>query len=155
MREAIGGTWLTGIVITFIVIFSGFLVYSINYTKAFRAKNEIINIIEKNEGFTTTKQNLNNITSTQLEQDKTTQALIFKFIKSLGYSTSNDISCPSGSTAFDGYCLAKHTNDSNSRSYYTVTTYIRLSIPVLDIGVKIPITGQTKTMYYDKGNWKG
>ena len=52
MREAIGGTWLTGLVITFIVLFSGFLAYSINYTKAFRVKNEIINIIEKNEGYT-------------------------------------------------------------------------------------------------------
>ena len=52
MKEAIGSTWLMGMIITFIAIFSGFLAYSISYTKAFRVKNEVINIIEKNEGFT-------------------------------------------------------------------------------------------------------
>ena len=45
MREAIGSTWLIGIVVTFIAIFSGFLAYSISYTKAFRVKNEIIKLI--------------------------------------------------------------------------------------------------------------
>ena len=55
MREAIGGTWLFGIVILFIALFSAFLAYSVSYTKAFNTKNEIINIIERNEGFTTLK----------------------------------------------------------------------------------------------------
>ena len=50
MKDAMGGTWLTGLVIIFIALFAGFLAYSISYTKAFRTKNEIINIIEKNEG---------------------------------------------------------------------------------------------------------
>ena len=53
MKDAIGSTWLTGIVIIFIALFAGFLAYSISYTKAFRVNNEIINIIETNEGFTT------------------------------------------------------------------------------------------------------
>ena len=47
MREAIGGTWLFGIVILFIALFSAFLAYSVSYTKAFNTKNEIINIIER------------------------------------------------------------------------------------------------------------
>ena len=42
MKEAMGGTWLTGLVIVFIFLFAGFLAYSISYTKAFRVKNEII-----------------------------------------------------------------------------------------------------------------
>ena len=45
MREARGGTWLFGIVILFIALFSAFLAYSVSYTKAFNTKNEIINII--------------------------------------------------------------------------------------------------------------
>ena len=47
MREAIAGTWLFGIVITFIVMFTSFLAYSISYTKAFNLKNEIY-LIAKN-----------------------------------------------------------------------------------------------------------
>ena len=52
MKESIGGTWLIGIVALFIVLFSAFMAYSINYTKAFRAKNGIIDLIEQNEGYT-------------------------------------------------------------------------------------------------------
>ena len=72
MRESIGGTWLTGIVITFLALFAGFLAYSISYTKAFRVKDNIIQIIEQNEGFTTaanTKQNmLDSVTNASEEQ---------------------------------------------------------------------------------------
>ena len=45
MRESIGGTWLISIVITFIALFAAFLAYAISYTKAFNAKNYIINLI--------------------------------------------------------------------------------------------------------------
>ena len=41
MRESMGATWLFGIVALFIVLFSGFMAYSISYTKAFKTKNEI------------------------------------------------------------------------------------------------------------------
>ena len=50
MREAIGGTWIFSIVIVFIVLFTSFLAISVNYSKAFKVKNGIINIIEKKEG---------------------------------------------------------------------------------------------------------
>ena len=50
MRESIGGTWLVGIVIVFIVIFTSYLALSVNYSKAFKVKNGIIEIIEENEG---------------------------------------------------------------------------------------------------------
>ena len=52
MRESIGGAWLFGIVIVFIFFFSGFLAYSISYTKAFNVKNNIISFIEEYEGYT-------------------------------------------------------------------------------------------------------
>ena len=50
MREAIGGTWLFGLVITFIVFFASFLAISINYSKAFNVKNNIVDLISKYEG---------------------------------------------------------------------------------------------------------
>ena len=48
MREAFGGSWLLGFVALFIVLFSAYLAVSINYTKAFKAKNKIVSIIEEN-----------------------------------------------------------------------------------------------------------
>lgn len=156
MREAIGGTWLTGLVITFIVLFSGFLAYSISYTKAFRVKNEIINIIEKNEGYTISKNaNYANYDESSLQEKdlNTTEVKIYKFIKSLGYDYAMNINCDTAKNAraINGYCLKKHCPDgqNSKKTYYSVTTYVHLSIPLVNLGIKIPISGQTKTMYYD------
>ena len=60
MREAIGGTWIFSIVIVFIVLFTSFLAISVNYSKAFRVKNGIINIIEKT-GYTLDKVEINDV----------------------------------------------------------------------------------------------
>ena len=161
MREAIGSTWLTGIIITFIAIFSGFLAYSISYTKAFRVKNEIINIIENNEGFTETNKDLRNMSDTALNEDKNTDAKIFKFIKSVGYNYSmfdnKSNPCDKDSQLKEGgYCLIKYcvNNGDSIKTYYKVTSYISLSIPVINVGVNIPISGETKSMYYDNSSYK-
>lgn len=50
MRQAIGTTWILQLVIIFMLIFVSFLALSINYTKAFKIKNELTTIIEKYEG---------------------------------------------------------------------------------------------------------
>ena len=50
MREAIGATWIFGIVIVFIVVFTGYLAFSVNYAKAFAMKDSIIDILEENNG---------------------------------------------------------------------------------------------------------
>lgn len=51
MRQAIGSTWIMQLVIIFMLIFVAFLSLTINYTKAFKIKNELISMIEKYEGF--------------------------------------------------------------------------------------------------------
>jgi flagellar basal body-associated protein FliL len=50
MREAIGATWIFSIVIVFIVVFTGYLAFSVNYAKAFAMKDSIIDILEKYNG---------------------------------------------------------------------------------------------------------
>ena len=50
MREAIGATWIFVIVIVFIVVFTGYLAFSVNYAKAFAMKDSIIDILEKYNG---------------------------------------------------------------------------------------------------------
>lgn len=46
MRDAIGGVVNIQIILVFIVIVSGYLAFSVNYTKAFRVKNKIITTLE-------------------------------------------------------------------------------------------------------------
>ena len=50
MREAIGSTWIYQLVVIFILLFVAFLILSLTFSKNYKTKNELINIIEKYEG---------------------------------------------------------------------------------------------------------
>lgn len=149
MRESIGGTWIFGIVALFIALFSGFLAYSISYTKAFKAKNEIINLIERSEGFTGSKNG-------QLgkEDDMSVENQAYLLLKNLGYNTS-EINCGDYGTFFQGgYCVKRNISDTagNKKVYYKITTFIKVELPIIEIDFKIPIMGETTAMYYETSN---
>lgn len=178
MREAIGGTWLFSIVITFIALFASFLSYSISYTRAFNMKSEILNIIERNEGYSMSEGDVMNMTDEQLEADESAEAEIFYLIKKYGYNYTSamNIDCatvghPNQVEGVDtmrdgGYCVTRicprlervpNHNDgtmeivpgTDSKSYYKVTTFIAITIPVVNITLKVPITGETRTLFFD------
>ena len=87
MRESIGGTWLFGIVITFIALFSAFLSYAISYTKAFNLKSEILNMIERSEGWTESEiDDLDNVTQEELDADESVEGRAYNLVKSMGYN---------------------------------------------------------------------
>lgn len=168
MKESIGGTWLIGIVALFIVLFSAFMAYSINYTKAFRAKNGIIDLIEQNEGYTfyngTTP--IDNLSNESLNNDKSVQAQAFGLIKSMGYdygdSKSNGIICNNDGSISDasviqkadqpgGFCLYRICNNDGTVRY-KVVTYVMMKFPVINFGITVPVKGETKTLYYELDN---
>jgi len=156
MRESIGGAWLFGIVITFIFLFSAFLAYSVSYTRAFNMKNEIINYIEQNEGFSRFDGDVHNA---NLKDDTTVEGKVFYLIKNSGYNyqVAETVACPLGAENMPGgYCLTKICSGDSDKSLtsYKVTTYIALSIPLINITVKIPISGETRTIYHDGGNYE-
>ena len=62
MRESIGSSWIFLIVISFTLIFAGFLVMALSYSKTYKIKNELTSIIEKYEGLTETDNSGNKIT---------------------------------------------------------------------------------------------
>ena len=181
MREAIGGTWLFGIVITFIALFASFLSYSISYTRAFNMKSEILNIIERSEGYTTADVSVESMSKEQLEADTNADAQIYNLIKKYGYNytSAENIDCstvghPSaingvGTMKKGGYCLTKicpnkktsidHgsqteevVSGTDSRTYYKVTTFIAITLPVVNITLKVPVTGETRTLFYDNSD---
>jgi hypothetical protein len=178
MRESIGGTWLFGIVITFIALFASFLSYAINYTKAFSAKNEILNMIERSEGYTVSGRNdLAFVGKDTLKTlaESSVEAEAFQLIKSLGYNYTilGDLDCnnvdghnygnSSEKSQVGGYCVTMYCPDgvlngaseregNDSKVYYKVTTFIALKIPVINVLVKIPVTGETRTLFFDNGS---
>ena len=167
MKESIGGTWLIGIVALFIVLFSAFMAYSINYTKAFRAKNGIIDLIEQNEGYTFySGSNINNMTQEQLMNDRSVQAKAYALVKSMGYDygskSENKVVCNNDGTISDatkidaayqpgGYCVYRFCN-SDGTYRYKVVTYVMMKFPVINFGITVPIKGETKTLYYQIDN---
>lgn len=167
MKESIGGTWLIGIVALFIVLFSAFMAYSINYTKAFRAKNGIIDLIEQNEGYTFYNgSNIENRTQEDLMNDLSVQAKAYALVKSMGYDygskSENKVVCNNDGTISDatkmdaayqpgGYCVYRFCN-SDGTYRYKVVTYVMMKFPVINFGITVPIKGETKTLYYEIDN---
>lgn len=150
MREAFGGSWLLGFVVLFIVLFSAYLAVSVNYTKAFKAKNKIINIIEQNEGFTTTECRTNK-TDICLKNSKSTEDKIYTYLKESGFLI-NDLNgkvCPDDDYKFiqdGGYCVQRVCTSQGS--YYKINTFIKIELPIVWQTFTVPIKGETKVLYY-------
>ena len=51
MKDAVGGSISLMFIAVFILLIAGYLALSLNYNKAFRAKNKIIKILEQNEAW--------------------------------------------------------------------------------------------------------
>ena len=173
MRESIGGSWLFGIVATFVALFSAFLAYSISYTKAFNTKNEIINLIDHQDGYTMfnggdSGMEVENASDVDLVRDGSVEALAFRAIKNSGYNYEifselkgrNVDLCRIRAAEYDmvgvmknGYCLLKkcENNDRRKNVTYKVTTFVALKLPVLEIMIHIPVSGESRTISYDVG----
>lgn len=149
MKEAFGGTWLLGFVVLFIVLFSAYLAISVNYTKAFKAKNKIINIIEQSEGFTESDSwMVSNLKDSELLASNKAEDKIYYYLKQAGFAIDvNDSRCPEGAYMQEGgYCISKVC--TNQGAYYKVTTFIQIELPVIWQTFTIPIKGETKVLYY-------
>ena len=186
MRESIGGTWLFGIVITFIALFSAFLSYAISYTKAFNLKSEILNMIERSEGWTKSDiDDLDNVSQEELDADDSVEGKAYNLVKSMGYNYTavSDLNCSGvkGHESYSdlgsgkniekgGYCVTKYCpamtghydsatgnfipdeGSTNIKTYYKVTTFIAIKIPVIELLLTIPISGETRTLFYDQSD---
>lgn len=152
MRDAIGGVFTIQIILFFLVIINAYLAFSVNYTKAFRIKNNIVAILEQQEGFTT---------------DGTDSAAgqIEKIMTDTGYNVEKGVidRCGSKDDGYvsvynnaGGYCLKLNKN-TDGTGYYSVKTYISINIPILNNLLPVfsdvfAIKGETKTIYSDKLN---
>lgn len=151
MRETIGGTWLTQLVIVFMFVFVAFLALSINYSKAFRVKNETLSFIEKNEGIT--DNSLTFINNYLTYNGYTTQGRCE--IGSYGISSleSQNISFEKVTNANKRYyyCISKvkspATNFRN-RAYYKVKLFFKFNLPVVGDIFNFDVDGQTKDIIY-------
>ena len=177
MRESIGGTWTMQIVIVFILFFVAFITLTINYTRAFKVKNEVINIIEREEGFTYSG-------SQNMDDGAGARELIASYLTNNNYSATGR--CPVGWVGVKSiaiadadvdtnyevidennkrnkyyYCLDKiqvpikdvanaNLYNYNTRSYYKVRLFFKFSIPVFGDLTTFNVEGESNEVYF---NW--
>jgi len=155
MRESIGSTFIFAIAISFTLIFAGFIVLSLNYSKAYKLKNEMTSMIERYEGLTKNDQiaNLGSI------------GVINKYLNNSGYSTkgkceydeesfnktyaSNNLSSDalievnsSNQNNQFFYCVSFETN-SSCETIFSVTVFYEFGLPLLGNIAKFNISGQS------------
>ena len=143
MSDATGQAGLLNIMLSIIAIIIVLLAGSIAYSKSFRVKNRIVDIIEKHNSY-----------------DKDAREEIEQTLSKLGYRTTNRSDYNTLCKEVDGfervnltsnylYCVYT-TNDSNDNVYtYKVVAYMYFDIPFLSNTIKIPVSGMTKTLYSD------
>ena len=118
----------------------------------FRQNWSIINIIEKKEGVS-----------------DSTVAEISDYLNNVGYLVYS--SCPDyvssqsseGAHGFEAsntnsrnfkYCIAKteDTNGNIKKTYYKVTVFFRVDLPIMGEIFTFPVTGETKPIYFPKND---
>ena len=164
MRESIGMAWLMIIVMTFITLFSGYLAFSINYSKSFRVKDGIIERIHKYNGFVN-------------EAGKNTLSDIDDFLNQIGYSARGNCydlcteEIGDSDQKFAGirgtevaigeatrgntynYCIIRVRSQrlglaQNSTSYYKVIVFFSLQIGQISLFSKFHTTGETQALTF-------
>lgn len=147
MREAFGGTFMLKLALVFLVIYVSFMAVAINYAKAFRVKNQVINIIEQ-------YQYNGETTGVAIDQ-------INSYLASIAYNfngntkvkeTCKNIAGGSDKYIFtdQGACIIPKGdmgNFGNSTRYYKVVTFINIDFNFFNIHMTIPISGETKVIY--------
>ena len=144
MKESIANSYIFMIIITFIIIIMLVFLSSLAYSKAFKVKNKIIDLIEKyDDGYEPNKQTLD--------------AQIEEVLKDIGYRMSNNHTCPtriskngSALTAINTqtnyrYCIYKEVQGRGVQYY--VIAYMYFDIPVINEYLEFPLSGQTKVFY--------
>ncbi len=136
MKESIANAYILNLVIVFVVIFIFFFAGSLTYSKAFKVKNRIVDIIEKYETYD----------SKAIEE-------ITASLSEMGYrvNTSNK-GCPerNGKTSLTAtvnayrYCVYEYSTTKGK--YYGVAAYMYFDFPIIGQSVEFPVYGETKIM---------
>jgi len=126
------------------LFFSGILAYS----KAYKVKNKIIEIIESNNG---------NIAANGCLKENVKTAIATE-LSSVGYLVSkapsdnkcgNDSSrgtCHNLNTDNFNYCVCGPNNSSRNGQTYEVITYVHFAFPVIGDLLMFPVKGETKVL---------
>lgn len=162
MRDAFGGSFMIKLLIVFIVLYVSFTAIALNYAKAFKVKNKVIQYIEDNE--------ISDISNMSARDDMELKRYINEtIIEGMNYNVTT-VNCPKNDVP--SYCMKFHCEngieisecktdkkDSNKEGvYYIVSTTFGWNIPFLNVLLRLnnqegsntsglwKISGETRTI---------
>ena len=151
MRQTIGASWIFMLVIMFTLIFAAYIALTINYSKSFKVKNEVLSIVEKSQGFT--DEGIKLVANYLQNNGYKTMGHCKFFQDSVTYGVKSinvDQAPNSVEVAREGeqyyYCFTKFTNYHSyytTRAYYRITMFFRFDLPVLGDLYAFDVDGQT------------
>ena len=166
MKEAVSATTIFQIVILFILLFTAIMCLTINNSNAFAVKDEIVNIIESNNGKYLDDDN-RNLSEEIVEllantSYRTTGVCDDEYT---GYQRNGQ---PVGDNERAAVCIKKvsvtdyldnylndeldgmvATEDFKSGSYYQVAVFYQLDLPIIEQFYNFQTVGETKIIYTD------
>lgn len=157
MRDSVGSTWLFLIAITFTLIFAGFLVVALSYSRTYKEKNELTSIIEKYEGLTTKTtygkkvDGSINVMNTYLRNNNYNRKGFCPKIdseygdtvnKMYGFDIDGTPEIAQDNKKYD-YCVLAMTNNETCNTIFRVTLFFDFNLPVFGDLVKFRVSGQT------------
>lgn len=159
MRESVGSTWIFLIAITFTIIFAGFLVVALSYSRTYKEKNELTSIIEKYEGLTTKTtygKNIDgsiNVMNTYLRNNNYNRKGFCQKVDSVyeatdtvnkmyGFDIDGTPEIAQDDKRYD-YCVLAMTNNETCNTIFRVTVFFDFNLPIFGDLVKFRVSGQT------------
>lgn len=146
MRQAIGTTWVMQLVIIFMLIFVAFLALTINYTKAFKVKNELVSLIERNEGIQESNDGSIHLINNYLEYNNyTTRGSCAEGEYGVSNLHDNVITAAVPGEKYH-YCVQKintSTPTTPRRAKYKIRIFFQFSLPVVGDLFTFSVEGTT------------
>lgn len=137
MREAIGSSLLLSIVVVFVSLIILFFVGILSYSKAYKAKNRIIDVIEKYDGY----ENQYDENGKNIVEDE-----IISSLSEMGYQVGNCENSGNINKSGYKYCVYRIDTEKDGHYYYKVTTYVQFYFPIINELFKPAVTSETKIL---------
>lgn len=141
MKDAFGGTFMIKVMLIFFVIFISFMAVAINYSKVFRVKNGVINILERN-AISNSDELMSNI-----EDYLSSTGYVYPNNDKISKDCNEQVKEKYGDKTvaymnLNGVCIIPFGTDSER--YYKVSVYLVFDFPLFDIGTVVSVSGETK-----------
>lgn len=130
MRDAFGGAFMIRLFLIFIFIYMFFTAIALNYAKAFKVKNRIIEYLQDNEVYTIKDMNAKEFETYTKDVEELLGSLNYRIPREEMHCGEEAVYCDNGIE------IKEHRIESKSTGklgvYYTVTTKFAWSLPFLE-----------------------